>query len=135
MTIRERVIETVVAWSGVDDFSTSDPLANIWARSAASTAIPFKPQAVSDLIGRLRSAFSPPFVPSRNLSSWTPIIFAPPAGINTVDDLVSGVMAAPSGSNANPPVGRRMSRESETSTNPVQAEKRPDKKHLKERKK
>ncbi|MGA9773126.1 MAG: hypothetical protein WBV94_29115 [Blastocatellia bacterium] len=96
MTIRERVIETVIAWSGVDDFLTSDPLENIWARSSDSTAIPFKPQAVTDLIGNLQSAFHAPFVPARDLSSWTPDIFAPPEGINTVDDLVLGVMAAPS---------------------------------------
>ena len=97
MTIRIRVIDTVVEWSGVQDFSTSDPLAQIWARSASSTAIPFKPQAVVDLIGRLQSAFAPPFVPPRNLSSWKPTMFAPPTGFNTVDDLVSAVMAAPPG--------------------------------------
>jgi hypothetical protein len=97
MTIGERVIDTVVDWSGIDDFLTTDPLANIWARSSSSTAIPFKDQAVTDLIGALRQAFRPPFVPSRNLSSLKPGDFAPPAGINTVDDLEAEVMAAPPG--------------------------------------
>jgi hypothetical protein len=107
MTIRERVIDTVVDWSGVDDFLTTDPLANIWARSSSSTAIPFKDQAVTDLIGKLRPAFRPPFVPSRNLSSLKPGDFAPPAGITTVDDLVAEVMAAPPGQSVATPLVAR----------------------------
>jgi hypothetical protein len=96
MTIRDRVIDTVIDWSGVDDFLTDDPLENIWARSDSASGLPFHPQAVTDLIDRLRDAFRPPFVPARDLSSFTPPIFAPVGGINTVDDLVTQVMAAPS---------------------------------------
>jgi hypothetical protein len=96
MTIRDQVIDTVTQWSGVDDFLTDDPLANIWARSDSASALPFHPQAVTNLIDQLRDAFSPPFVPARDLSSFKPPIFAPVGGISTVDDLVTQVMAAPS---------------------------------------
>jgi hypothetical protein len=96
MTTEDRVIDTVITWSGVDDFLGSDPLENIWARSDSASGLPFHPQAVTDLIDRLRDAFSPPFVPARDLSSFTPPIFAPVGGINTVDDLITQVMAAPS---------------------------------------
>lgn len=93
-SIRDRVISVVATWSGVN-FTTNEPLENIWGRSASASAIPFKPQAVFDLIEKLDSEFNNPNPDTRDLSSWSPVLFAPPSGIKTVDDLVTAVFVMP----------------------------------------
>jgi hypothetical protein len=95
MTIRDRVVATVKNWCGFGGFSTGTSLAVLWGQSSQAASIPFKPQAVSDLISKLHTEFNPPKPDARDLSSWNPDSFAPGGTIDTVDDLVSAVMFAP----------------------------------------
>lgn len=94
-SIRDRVIAVVTQWSGLAAFGTNEALETIWGRSASANALPFKPQAVSDLIQKLDSEFDSPNPDTRDLSTWSPNQFAPPAGIKSVDDLVTGVFVMP----------------------------------------
>ena|ERR1700676_2903552 len=95
MTIRDRVVATVKTWCGFGGFNTATSLAVLWGQSSQASSIPFKPQAVSDLISKLQNEFSPPKPDARDLSNWNPSSFAPGGSIDTVDDLVSAVMFAP----------------------------------------
>ena len=95
MTIRDRVVATVKNWCGFGGFNTGTSLAVLWGQSSQAASIPFKPQAVSDLISKLQTEFSPPNPDARDLSSWNPNSFAPGGTIDAVDDLVSAVMFAP----------------------------------------
>ena len=91
VTIRDRVVATVKTWCGFGGFDTSISLAVLWGQSSQADSIPFKPQAVSDLISKLQCEFRPPKPDPRDLSAWNPNSFAPGGTIDTVDALCSAV--------------------------------------------
>jgi hypothetical protein len=94
MTIRDRVVNTVAAWDGFSGFDTGESLSVLWSKSADGSTIPFKPQAVMILSGKLQTEFRSG-QDARDLSRLNANSYAPGGSIDTVDDLVNAVMLAP----------------------------------------
>jgi hypothetical protein len=87
MSVHDRVVKVISIWGHLPTLpDDTDELQLIWANS--HEAVPFQPDAVTQLILDLKAEFKDP--PSEDITI-TPSDFAPPGNVKTVDDLATAV--------------------------------------------
>jgi hypothetical protein len=102
MTIRQRVNDVLTDWCGepsnqIDQTMSLDVL---WTATRNNPARPhngvaFQPEGVMDLLTKLDSEFQKPGEVRKQISVFTVNSFKPNGTIDTVDNLVDGVVGAP----------------------------------------